>query len=79
MTDAVIVGARLIEDHPMEAAEFVRIRHKLGLSRSEMAAALRINLRTVEMNEAGHKDISGPVSLLMEHMDAGDIVARHPR
>lgn len=58
----------------MEAAEFKRIRHALGLSLSEMARALRIaNVRNVEQFEEGKREVSGPVSLLMEHFDAGNI------
>lgn len=73
MTGAVIGRGHVIEDRQMEAAEFIRIRHALGLSRTEMAAALRMGLRAIERIEAGSLDISGPVSLLMEHLDAGRI------
>ncbi len=58
----------------MDAAEFKRIREGLGLSLSEMARALRLsNVRNVAQFEEGSRDVSGPVSLLMEHFDAGNI------
>jgi transcriptional regulator with XRE-family HTH domain len=54
----------------MTPATFRRIRTEiLGLDQVEMAALLRIeDRRTISRYECGKRSISGPVSLLMEHM-----------
>ena len=53
----------------MKAEEFKKARQRLGLSVSEMAAALRINSpRSIRQYESGEREISGPVSLLVEKM-----------
>lgn len=56
------------------AAEFKAIRKRLGLTQSELAAVLRISdLRTIRKWEKAEREISGPVSYLMELLDAGVI------
>jgi DNA-binding transcriptional regulator YiaG len=58
----------------MTPAEFKAIRHKLGLTQSGLAARLRVeDIRSIRRYETGERSISGPVSLLMELMDAGNI------
>jgi transcriptional regulator with XRE-family HTH domain len=55
----------------MTPATFRRIRtERLKLDQAELAALLRIeDRRTISRYETGARGISGPVSLLMEHMD----------
>lgn len=56
----------------MTPATFKTIRQRAGLSQSGLAALLRIDdLRTIRRYEKGERAISGPVSLLMELLDAG--------
>jgi DNA-binding transcriptional regulator YiaG len=51
---------------------FKSIRERAGLTQSGLAARLRISdLRTIRKWEKGEREISGPVSLLMEMLDAG--------
>lgn len=58
----------------MTPATFRAIRLRAGLTQSQLARFLRISdLRTVRKWEAGERAISGPVSLLMELLDAGII------
>jgi DNA-binding transcriptional regulator YiaG len=58
----------------MTPATFKAIRQRLGLTQSGLAAVLRIDdLRTIRRYEAGERSISGPVSLLMELLEAGTI------
>jgi transcriptional regulator with XRE-family HTH domain len=58
----------------MLPAQFKAIRHKLGLTQSGLAARLRVeDIRSIRRYETGERSISGPVSLLMELMDAGNI------
>lgn len=56
----------------MTPSEFKAIRTRAGLTQTGLAARLRIeDLRTIRRYEAGERAISGPVSLLMELLDAG--------
>lgn len=58
----------------MLPADFNAIRKRAGLTQSGLAARLRISdLRTIRKWEAGEREISGPVSLLMELLDAGKL------
>lgn len=58
----------------MTPAEFKSIRLSLGLSQQRLAGALRLNSgRAIRAYESGEREISGPVSLLMELLDAGTI------
>lgn len=61
----------------MTPTEFRTIRKSLGLSQNEMAKALRLNSgRAVRAYEGGEREISGPISLLMECFAIGDFL--HP-
>lgn len=58
----------------MTPAAFKAIRLRAGLTQSALAERLRINdLRTIRKWEAGERAVSGPVSLLMELLDAGKL------
>ena len=54
----------------MTAVEFKSIRLRAGLTQSQLAERLRVeDLRTIRRYEAGDRQISGPVSLLMERIE----------
>lgn len=56
----------------MTAQEFAAIRKRAGLTQTELAARLRVeDLRTIRRYEKDERAVSGPVSLLMELLDAG--------
>lgn len=56
----------------MTPATFKAIRQRAGLTQSGLAAVLRIgDLRTIRRWEAGEREISGPVTILMEMLDDG--------
>jgi len=56
----------------MTPATFKAIRQRAGLTQSGLAAMLRIaDIRTLRRWETGEREISGPVSILMEMLDAG--------
>ncbi len=58
----------------MTPATFKAIRERAGLTQSGLAAFLRISdRRTIRYWETGERPVSGPVSLLMELLDAGTI------
>lgn len=58
----------------MPPATFKAIRERAGLTQSGLAARLRIeDLRTIRRYEKGEREVSGPVSLLMELLDAGKL------
>jgi DNA-binding transcriptional regulator YiaG len=60
----------------MTPATFKAIRQRAGLTQSSLAALLRIgDLRTIRRWEVGEREISGPVTLLMEMLEAGDLRA----
>ena len=53
---------------------FKAIRERAGLTQTGLAAILRIeDLRTIRRYEHGERAISGPVSYLMELLEAGII------
>ncbi len=53
---------------------FKAIRERAGLTQSGLAAFLRISdRRTIRYWETGERPVSGPVSFLMELLDAGTI------
>lgn len=59
----------------MSAAEFRRIRRKVGLSFNGLAAVLRYrDVRGLRRMEDGQQDISGPVQVVMEMLDDGRLV-----
>jgi len=58
--------------------EFRTIRAKTGLSLDGLARVLRIaDKASVHRWEKGQRAISGPVTILMEQLDAGDMPARY--
>lgn len=58
----------------MTPATFKAIRQRAGFTQSGLAAVLRISdIRTIRKWEAGERAVSGPVSLLMEMLDAGTL------
>jgi DNA-binding transcriptional regulator YiaG len=62
----------------MTPNELRRIRTKAGLSLDGLAKMLRIgDLSTIHRWEKGTRPISGPASLLLEMIDAGEIPERH--
>ncbi len=57
---------------PMTPAEFKRIRESAGLTQTELGERIRVSdRRTIRRWEKGEREISGPVSLLMELLDQG--------
>jgi DNA-binding transcriptional regulator YiaG len=58
----------------MTPEQFSAIRERAGLSQARLAALLRIgDGRTIRRYEAGERSIPGPVSLLMELIDQGEL------
>jgi DNA-binding transcriptional regulator YiaG len=55
----------------MTPTEFKSIRQRASLSQRGLAQLLRITDRAVRYIEQGEREISGPVSLLMELLDKG--------
>lgn len=62
----------------MTPDELRRIRTKAGLSLDGLAKVLRIaDLSTVHRWEKGDRAISGPVSILLEMIDNGELPERY--
>jgi len=62
----------------MTPATFKSIRQRVGLTQSGLASVLRISdIRTIRKWEAGERSISGPVAILMEMLDAGELPKRY--
>jgi DNA-binding transcriptional regulator YiaG len=62
----------------MTPETFKAIRAKSGLTQSRLASALRISDdRAVRRWEQGDRSISGPVSILMEMLDRGELPQRY--
>lgn len=56
----------------MTPATFKAIRERAGLTQGQLASHLRLSdSRTIRRYEDGSREISGPVSILMELLDAG--------
>ena len=56
----------------MTPSQFRDIRNRAGLSLAGMARILRMSdKKTIHRYEKGERAISGPVSILMELLDAG--------
>ena len=61
----------------MTPAEIKSIRQRYGLSQTELAVLLRIaDLRTIRRWEKGEVPVSGPASVVLELMDAGELPNR---
>ncbi len=64
----------------MTPAEVQSIRKRAGLSQSGLAALLRVtDLRTVRRWEVGDVPVSGPASIILEMLDAGELPERYLR
>lgn len=62
----------------MTPGELRRIRKAKGYSLAGLAKVLRIaDLSTVHRWEKGQRPISGPVAILMEMIDAGELPERY--
>lgn len=62
----------------MQPDELRRIRTKAGLSLDGLARVLRIaDLSTIHRWEKGDRAISGPVSILLEMLDRGELPDRY--
>jgi DNA-binding transcriptional regulator YiaG len=62
----------------LTGAEVRAIRTKVGLSLAGLAKVLRIEDRsTIHRWEKGARDVSGPASILMEMIDAGELPERY--
>ena len=58
----------------MTPEQFQQIRERADLSRAQLAKILRIKeVKTIYRYEHGEREISGPVSLLMEMIEAGKL------
>jgi DNA-binding transcriptional regulator YiaG len=59
-------------------ATITAIRKRAGLSQSGLAALLRISdQRTVRRWETGDIPVSGPASIILEMLDAGELPERY--
>ena len=57
----------------MTPAQFKAIRERAGLTQAGLASLLRLSdSRTIRRYEDGSRSVSGPVSILMEMIDAGE-------
>lgn len=62
----------------MEPAELRAIRTTAGLSLDGLAKLLRIgDLSTIHRWEKGDRKVSGPASIVLEMLDAGELPARY--
>lgn len=62
----------------MTPTELQAIRKRAGLTQSGLARFLRLaDDRTIRRYEDGSREISGPVSILVEMLDAGEIPGRY--
>jgi DNA-binding transcriptional regulator YiaG len=56
----------------MTPTTFKSIRKRAGLTQAGLASRLRLSdSRTIRRYEEGSREVSGPVSILMEMIDAG--------
>ena len=62
----------------MNATRIQSIRKGAGLSQTGLAALLRISdLRTIRRWEKGEIPISGPASIILEMLEAGELQERY--
>jgi len=62
----------------MTPAKFRSIREGAGLSLAGLAALLRMSdKKTIHRYETGERAISGPVQILMEMLEAGELPRRY--
>lgn len=55
----------------MTPASFRAIRERSGHTQAALAAILRVTTRQVQMIEAGDRKANGPITVIMEMIDAG--------
>lgn len=64
----------------MTATEFEAIRKRAGLSQDALAKVLRLSDgRTIRRYEDGSRSVSGPASIIMEMLEAGELPERFRR
>ncbi len=62
----------------MTPAEVKAIRQRAGLSQTGLARLLRIrDIKTIRRWESGEVPVSGPASILLEMLDAGELPIRY--
>jgi putative transcriptional regulator len=62
----------------MSPNEVKAIRERAGLSQARLAAVLRIDdVRSIRRWEHGERSVSGPASILLEMLDAGELPERY--
>ena len=62
----------------MKPTEVQSIRKQAGLSQTGLAALLGISdIRTIRRWETGDCRVSGPASIVLEMLDAGELPARY--
>lgn len=62
----------------MTPTQIKSIRKRAGLSQTDLATLLRItDQRTVRRWEAGDVPVSGPASIILEMLDAGELPTRY--
>lgn len=57
----------------MTPEQFRTIRQRAGLTKSGLAALLRVTYRAVHQWETGERAVTGPVTVLMEQIQAGKL------
>jgi len=64
----------------MTPAQIITIRKRAGLSQSGLAALLRItDQRTIRRWEKGDIPVSGPASIILEMLEAGELPKRYEK
>ncbi|MAK86003.1 MAG: hypothetical protein CMK96_03430 [Pseudomonas sp.] len=64
----------------MTPTEFKLIRERADLTQSQLARVLRLSdSRTIRRYEDGSRTVSGPVAIILEMMDAGELPERFRR
>ena len=62
----------------MTPAELKAIRERAGLTQDQLAKLLRLSdSRTIRRYEDGSREVSGPVAIIMELLDAGELPAEY--
>lgn len=54
----------------------MRLRKVYGFSQARMAQVMRSDARTIRRWERGEYEVSGPASIVLELMDAGELPVR---
>lgn len=59
----------------MTPAQFIKIRKQAGLSLGQLSEIIRVHERTIRRYEDGSREISGPVSVLMDLISQGILIS----